>query len=281
MVAMIWGRSPPAADRCPEARAALQPPTSPSRSFCGRVRGSRRASTGSVPFPAASGPEVTRAAILSAPIPPCTSTRASPPAPAPRWQGIPRRLRDTGTHAAHRPGTRGSGLSRQPSRRRRRRRRIGRARTSPAPPGLAAAPKRGLVGHIHHRGQVLELVRGGENFQMMQPVPGFADEDALEPAQRLLRGLGPVLVQGLDPAPGDPGQEIGVVLDRRHRQGMLHAINSLRRGHPPDPVQGHRDKRGGARGDGPFGHGCREFLPRRREAPARNADPGQQPAAKA
>ncbi|BCW70378.1 hypothetical protein NicSoilB8_14220 [Arthrobacter sp. NicSoilB8] len=52
---------------------------------------------------------------------------------------------------------------------------------------------------------MFELVCGGEDFQVVQAVPGFPDERALKPAECLFGGFGAVLVQGLDPAPGDPG----------------------------------------------------------------------------
>ncbi len=44
MVTMTWGFSPPAAGRPPVVRDALQAPTRPSRSRCGRVRRSRASS---------------------------------------------------------------------------------------------------------------------------------------------------------------------------------------------------------------------------------------------
>ena len=56
-----------------------------------------------------------------------------------------------------------------------------------------------------------------------------------------LGGFLAVLVQRVRPAPGDPGQEVGVVLDRRPGEGMLHPGGVLGVGDVPDPVQGKGD----------------------------------------
>ena len=85
----------------------------------------------------------------------------------------------------------------------------------------------GVGGGVHHGDQVFELVRGGEDFQVLQAVPGFAEEGALELAEQFLGGFGAVLVQRLGPAAADPGQEVGVVLGRGAGQGVLHRRRGL------------------------------------------------------
>ncbi|GAA3314315.1 hypothetical protein GCM10017710_20760 [Arthrobacter ramosus] len=69
-------------------------------------------------------------------------------------------------------------------------------------------------GGVHDGGEGFELVRGGEDFQMMQAAAGFADERSLAVAQFFLAGFGSVLVDGIDPAFGHPGDEIGIALHR-------------------------------------------------------------------
>jgi len=55
---------------------------------------------------------------------------------------------------------------------------------------------------------VFELIGGGEDFQVLETVPGSADERSLELAEEFFGGFGAVLVQAVDPAACDPGQEI-------------------------------------------------------------------------
>ena len=86
-----------------------------------------------------------------------------------------------------------------------------------------------------------------------------ADEGALELAQQLLGGLGPVLVHRVRPAPRDPDQEVGIVPGRGARQGVLHPGRGVRVAGVPDPVQGERDDRRGPGGDFPGGDGGAEF----------------------
>ena len=80
----------------------------------------------------------------------------------------------------------------------------------------------GVGGGVHDGEEVFELVGGGEDFQVVQAVAGSADEGALELAEEFFGGFGAVLVEGVGPAAGDPGQEVGVVLGRGAGQGVFH-----------------------------------------------------------
>ena len=80
----------------------------------------------------------------------------------------------------------------------------------------------GVGGGVHHGEEVFELFGGGEDFEVLQAVAGPAEERALELAEDLLGGFGAVLVDGVGPAPGDPGQEVRVVLDGGAGQGVFH-----------------------------------------------------------
>ena len=138
-----------------------------------------------------------------------------------RWAASARRRRHPSNHPRHRPG-----CTAVP-------RRVGTR--------CGAGPRVG--GDVHDREQVFELVCRGEDFQMVQPTACPPDEGALALAQLLLAGFLAVLVQGVRPAFGDPGQEVLVVLGRRPGEGMLHPGGIVGRGHVPDPVEGQADDR--------------------------------------
>ena len=101
----------------------------------------------------------------------------------------------------------------------------------------------GVGGGVHHGQQWFVLVRGGENFHVVQPAAGRAEEHPLPPGQFLLGRLGAVLIDSLNPPPCHPGQEIGVVLHRSMGQDVLHPDHGVLGGVVPDPVQRHRDDR--------------------------------------
>ncbi|GIU54989.1 hypothetical protein NicSoilC12_07380 [Arthrobacter sp. NicSoilC12] len=128
---------------------------------------------------------------------------------------------------------------------------------------------------------MFELVRDGEDFQVLQAVPGFAEEGALELAELFLGGLGAVLVQRLGPAAGDPGQEVGVVLGRGAGQGVLHRRRGLGVAAVSDPVQGERDEGRGPGGDVAGRDGGSELRVHGRDGPAGESLPGQQRAGQA
>ena len=123
---------------------------------------------------------------------------------------------------------------------------------------------------------MLELVRGREDFQVLQAVPGFAEKGALDPAEQFLGRLGAVLVQRLGPPAGDPSQEVGVVFDGRHCQGMFHGGGGLGEAAVPDPVQGERDEGCGPGRDLAGRDGGGELLPDRWPGMAAAAGAGQQ-----
>ena len=110
---------------------------------------------------------------------------------------------------------------------------------------------------------------------MVQAVALAPDEGALELAQQLLGGLGPVLVHRVRPAPRDPGQEIGVVPGPGARQGVLHPGRGVRVADVPDPVQRQRDHRRGPGRDLPGRHGGAEFPAHGRQRLPGESLPGQ------
>jgi hypothetical protein len=68
----------------------------------------------------------------------------------------------------------------------------------------------GVGGGVHDGGEVFILVGGGEDFQVVEAMAGFADERALGVAESFFGGFGAVGVEGVGPAAGDAGQEVGV-----------------------------------------------------------------------
>ncbi len=54
------------------------------------------------------------------------------------------------------------------------------------------------------------MVGGGEDFEVMEAVAGFADEGALGVVEGFFGGFGAVGVDGVGPAAGDAGEEVGV-----------------------------------------------------------------------
>ena len=138
MVTMTWGRSPPAAGRPPVVRAALQAPTRPSRSRCGRVRRSRSASGAPLPVTAAALIGVARLSALLVRV-------------------------------------------------------------------LVAGAGAGVGGGVHDGQEGFALVRGREDFDVLEAAAGRAEEHALAAAEFFLGRFGTVLVDPLNPAPGDPG----------------------------------------------------------------------------
>ena len=68
----------------------------------------------------------------------------------------------------------------------------------------------GVGGGVHDGEEVFVLVGGGEDFEVVQAVAGFADEGALGVAEGFFTGFGAVGVDGVGPAAGDAGEEVGV-----------------------------------------------------------------------
>ncbi len=155
MVTMTWGRSPPAAGRVPVVSAALQAPTRPSRSRCGRVRRSSSASG---------------APLVPSPLSGCRLRR--------RFRATRHRLSGRCCCVAVLGG---------------------------------AYPGAGVRGGVHDRQEGFALVRGREDFQVVESAAGRAEEHALAAAEFFLGRLRTVLVDRVGPAAGDPGEEVGVV----------------------------------------------------------------------
>ena len=278
MVAMTWGRSPPAAGSVPAARATLHAPTSPSSSFCGPgaevqgrqrgvlIRGGLIAGAGLVlragrgSRSACTGRNVgSRSA--------CTGRGVVGTGYAGRCPGGSSTDRSVtggrtgGPAAAGSPAVTG-----------------GRA-GSPAAAGSSGAGGRacgpavtggsgagggplggvrgrggsgvagaGVGGGVHDGQEVFELFGGREDLEVVQAVAPAADEGALELAQQLLGGLGAVLVQRVGPAAGDADEEVGVVLGGRAGQGVFHPGRGVRVAQGPDPLErGGDDARGPGR----------------------------------
>jgi hypothetical protein len=68
----------------------------------------------------------------------------------------------------------------------------------------------GVGGGVHDGEEVFVLVGGGEDFEVVQAVAGFADERALGVAEGFFAGFGAVGVDGVGPAAGDAGEEVRV-----------------------------------------------------------------------
>ena len=137
-------------------------------------------------------------------------------------------------------------------------------------------PGAGVGGGVHDGEEVFELFGGREDLQVLESVAGFADEGALELAQEFLGGLGAVLVQRVGPAPGDPGQEVRVVLGRGAGQGVFHPGGGLGVADVPDPVQGQGDDGRGPGRDLAGGDGGAEFPVHGRQRFAGESLPRQQ-----
>ncbi|MET3935273.1 hypothetical protein ABIE00_003319 [Arthrobacter sp. OAP107] len=133
----------------------------------------------------------------------------------------------------------------------------------------------GVGGGVHDGGDGFELFGGREDFQVLQAVFGPADEGALDLPEGSFGGFGAVLVDGLGPVPGDPGEEVGVVLDRGLGQVVFHRGGVVRGGEMPCPVQGQGDGGRGAGADpGGVDRGGELFVAGRELLPA-EPGPGQ------
>ena len=128
----------------------------------------------------------------------------------------------------------------------------------------SACPGAGVGGGVHHGQEGFVLVRGGEDFDVLQSAAGLSQEHALAAAEFFLGRFGPVLVDRISPLPGDPGEEVGVVLGRGAGQGVFHPGGGVLVGVVPDPVQRQRDDRRGPGRHSPGHDGGGEFGPDRR-----------------
>ena len=119
------------------------------------------------------------------------------------------------------------------------------------------------------------MVRGREDFDVLQAAAGLPEEHALPAAEFFLGRLRTVLVDRVGPAAGDPGQEVGVVLGCGAGQGVFHPGCGVPGGVVPYPVQGQRDDGRGPGRDGPGGNGGGELGPLRRLDAAHEPGPRQ------
>jgi hypothetical protein len=78
-------------------------------------------------------------------------------------------------------------------------------------------------------------------------------------AEFLFGGFGAVLVDRVSPSPGDPGEEVGVVLGRGAGQCVFHSGGGVLGRVVAGAVQGQADDGRGAGGDGSGGEGGAEF----------------------
>ncbi len=118
----------------------------------------------------------------------------------------------------------------------------------------AAVAGAGVGGGVHHGQEGFALVRGREDFDVLESAAGLAEEHTLAAAEFFLGRFGPVLVDPLDPAPGDPGQQIGITLHSLPGQLVFHPGHGVLGGVVPDLLQGQGDD-----GRGPGRHRpCRD-----------------------
>jgi hypothetical protein len=79
-------------------------------------------------------------------------------------------------------------------------------------------------------------------------VAWFADERALGVAEGFLGGFGAVGVDGLGPALGQPGNEVGIGGSRGGGEIVFNPVQDILSGVMPDPVQRSGDDRPGVGG---------------------------------
>ena len=113
----------------------------------------------------------------------------------------------------------------------------------------------GVGGGVHDGGEDFELVGGGVDFEVVQAAAFVVEEDALAVAEVFFAGFGAVLVEGVDPAVGDAGEEVVVVFDRGLGEVVFHLGDRGGVGDVADFVQGGGDDGSGAGGDDPGGEG--------------------------
>ncbi len=96
------------------------------------------------------------------------------------------------------------------------------------------------------------MVGGGEDFQAVEAVAGFADERALGVAEGFFGGFGAVGVEGVCPAAGDAGEEVGVCGGRCAGEVVFDPVQGFDGGVVLEAVQGGADDGPGTGGhDGP------------------------------
>jgi hypothetical protein len=94
---------------------------------------------------------------------------------------------------------------------------------------------------------VFVLVGGGEDFEVVEAVAGFADECALGVAECFFCWFGAVGVDGVGPAAGDAGEEVGVCGRGRAGEVLFDPGQRGGGGVVVEPVQGADDGPGAGR----------------------------------
>jgi hypothetical protein len=114
----------------------------------------------------------------------------------------------------------------------------------------------GVGGGVHDGEEVFVLVGGGEDFEVVQAVAGFADECALGVAEGFFAGFGAVGVDGVGPAAGDAGEEVRVGGRCCGGEVLFDEGQFLGGGEVLEPVQGEGDDGPGAGRNRGEGSGC-------------------------
>jgi hypothetical protein len=133
----------------------------------------------------------------------------------------------------------------------------------------------GVGGGVHDGGEDFVLVGGGADFEVVEAAAFVVEEDALAVAEVFFGRFGAVLVEGVDAAVGDAGEEVVVVFDRGLGEGVFHVGDRVGVGDVADFVQGGGDDGCGAGGDDSGGEGGGGFFAGRRHWAAGESGAGE------
>jgi hypothetical protein len=133
----------------------------------------------------------------------------------------------------------------------------------------------GVGGGVHDGGEDFVLVGGGADFEVVEAAAFGVEEDALAVAEVFFGRFGAVLVEGVDAAVGDAGEEVVVVFDRGQGEGVFHVGDRVGVGDVADFVQGGGDDGCGAGGDDSGGEGGGGFFAGRRHGAAGESGAGE------
>jgi hypothetical protein len=133
----------------------------------------------------------------------------------------------------------------------------------------------GVGGGVHDGGEDFVLVGGGADFEVVEAAAFGVEEDALAVVEVFFGRFGAVLVEGVDAAVGDAGEEVVVVFDRGQGEGVFHVGDRAGVGDVADFVQGGGDDGCGAGGDDSGGEGGGGFFAGRRHGAAGESGAGE------
>jgi hypothetical protein len=133
----------------------------------------------------------------------------------------------------------------------------------------------GVGGGVHDGGEDFVLVGGGADFEVVEAAAFVVEEDALAVAEVFFGRFGAVLVEGVDAAVGDAGEEVVVVFDRGQGEGVFHVGDRAGVGDVADFVQGGGDDGCGAGRDDSGGEGGGGFFAGRRHGAAGESGAGE------